>query len=158
MRLFCPENNLVVSRSWWLISLSKIWLFLNLIKNTSQFSKIWRIRNPRLFFYFSLSGCWVCGNFVIFHYIKVAEHIWEPRHHLAAEIGNWFPRTTRILYSSTLERLRSKTFQDTLSDVLDKCLRFSLIKIEPFSINPSQATLGLFFSSVVYTFLLKCYL
>jgi hypothetical protein len=44
---------------------------------------------------------------------------------------------------------------DTLSDVLDKCLRFSLIKIEPVSINPSQATLGVFLSSVVYTFLLK---
>jgi hypothetical protein len=44
---------------------------------------------------------------------------------------------------------------DTLSDILDKCLRFSLIKIEPVSINPSQATLGILFSSVVYTFLLK---
>ncbi len=36
-----------------------------------------------------------------------------------------------------------------------KCLRFSLIKIEPVSINPSQAALSLFFFSVVYTFLLK---
>jgi hypothetical protein len=44
---------------------------------------------------------------------------------------------------------------DTLSDILDKCLRFSLIKIEPVSINPSQATLSLLFCSVVYTFLLK---
>ena len=44
---------------------------------------------------------------------------------------------------------------DTLSDILDKCLRFSLIKIEPVSINPSQAALSLFFFSVVYTFLLK---
>ncbi len=43
----------------------------------------------------------------------------------------------------------------TLSDVLDKCLRFSLIKIEPVSINPSQAALSLFFFSVVNTFLLK---
>ncbi len=49
----------------------------------------------------------------------------------------------------TLKRLRSKTFLDTLSDILDKCLRFSLIKIEPVSLNPSQATLGSFFSSVV---------
>ncbi len=56
---------------------------------------------------------------------------------------------------STLERLRSKTFRDTLSDILNKCLRSSLIKIEPVSINPSQATLGSFFSSVVYTVLLK---
>jgi hypothetical protein len=29
--------------------------------------------------------------FVIFHKIKVAKHIWEPRCHLAAEIGNQFP-------------------------------------------------------------------
>jgi hypothetical protein len=36
-----------------------------------------------------------------------------------------------------------------------KCLRFSLIKIEPVSINPSQAALSLYFFSVVYTFLLK---
>jgi hypothetical protein len=44
---------------------------------------------------------------------------------------------------------------DTLSDVLKKCLRFSVIKIEPVSINPSQAVLNLFFLSVIYTFLLK---
>ena len=40
---------------------------------------------------------------------------------------------------------------DTLSDVLDKCLCFSLIKIESVSLNPSQATLGAFLS-VVYIF------
>jgi hypothetical protein len=45
---------------------------------------------------------------------------------------------------------------DTLSDVLYKCLCFSLIKIEPVSINPSQAVLSLFSFSVVSTFLLKC--
>ena len=44
---------------------------------------------------------------------------------------------------------------DILSDILDKCLRFSLIKIEPVSINQSQAALSLFSFSVVYTFLLK---
>jgi len=44
---------------------------------------------------------------------------------------------------------------DTLSDMFDKCLRFSLIKIEPVSINPSQTALSLFFFSVVDTFLLK---
>jgi hypothetical protein len=38
---------------------------------------------------------------------------------------------------------------DTLSDIFDKCLLFSLIKIEPVSINPSQAALSLFFFSVV---------
>jgi len=44
---------------------------------------------------------------------------------------------------------------DTLSDILDKCLHFSLIKIEPVSIFSSQATLGPILSSVVYTFQLK---
>ncbi len=29
--------------------------------------------------------------FGIFHKIKVAKHIWEPRCHLAAEIGSQFP-------------------------------------------------------------------
>ncbi len=48
-----------------------------------------------------------------------------------------------------------KHFLDTLSDILDKCLRFSLIKIESVSTNPSQAMLGSLFSSFVYTFRLK---
>ncbi len=42
--------------------------------------------------------------------------------------------------------LTLQTFLDTLSDILDKCLPFSLIKIEPVSSFPSQATLGTFFS------------
>jgi hypothetical protein len=33
---------------------------------------------------------------------------------------------------------------DTLSNILDKCLRFSLIKIESVSIFNNQATLGSF--------------
>jgi len=33
---------------------------------------------------------------------------------------------------------------DTLSDILNKCLRFSLIKIESVSIFNNQATLGSF--------------
>jgi hypothetical protein len=44
---------------------------------------------------------------------------------------------------------------DTLSDVLDKCLHFSLIKIESVSIFPNQAMLGSLLLSVVYTFQLK---
>ncbi len=53
------------------------------------------------------------------------------------------------------QALALQNIWDTLSDILDKCLCFSLIKIEPVSINPSQAKLSLFFLSVVYTFLLK---
>ncbi len=59
-----------------------------------------------------------------------------------------------LLYSN-FEPLRSKTFLDTLSDILDKCLCFSLTKIESVSIYPSQAMLGSFFSSVVYILWLK---
>jgi len=44
---------------------------------------------------------------------------------------------------------------DTLSDFLDKSTCFSLFKIESVSINPSQATLGSQFPSVVNTFRLK---
>jgi hypothetical protein len=44
---------------------------------------------------------------------------------------------------------------DTLSNILGKCSGLSLIKIESVSINPSQATLGSLFLSVVYTFRLK---
>jgi hypothetical protein len=37
MRLFCPVNGLVVSKNQWLILLSKILLFLNSVKDTSNF-------------------------------------------------------------------------------------------------------------------------
>ncbi len=45
---------------------------------------------------------------------------------------------------------------DTLSDILDNCLYFSLIKIEPVSIFQAKPCLVPTFQSVVYTFLLKC--
>jgi hypothetical protein len=44
---------------------------------------------------------------------------------------------------------------DTQSDVLDKCLRFSLIKIESVSISQAKPRLVPSSQSVVYTFLLK---
>jgi hypothetical protein len=44
---------------------------------------------------------------------------------------------------------------DTLSDILDKCLRFSLIKIESVSIFQAKPCLLPSSQSVVYTFLLK---
>ncbi len=62
---------------------------------------------------------------------------------------------TSMNHSLLSRALVLKNILDNLSDILDKCLRFSLVKIEPVSINPSQATLGVLFSSVVYTFLLK---
>jgi hypothetical protein len=44
---------------------------------------------------------------------------------------------------------------DTLSDILVKCLRFTLIKIESVSIFPTKPHLASSPQSVVYTFLLK---
>jgi hypothetical protein len=44
---------------------------------------------------------------------------------------------------------------DTLSDILVKCLRFSIIKIESVSIFQAKPRLVPSFQSVVYTFLLK---
>jgi hypothetical protein len=44
---------------------------------------------------------------------------------------------------------------DTLSDILVKCLRFSLIKIESVSIFQANPRLISSSQSVVYTFLLK---
>ncbi len=51
--------------------------------------------------------------------------------------------------------LALQTFLDTLSDALDKCLCFSLIKIEPVSIFQAKPPLVPSLQSVVYTFLLK---
>ncbi len=33
---------------------------------------------------------WVIGNFVIFHQIKVAKHVWFPCCHLVTDNGSWF--------------------------------------------------------------------
>ncbi len=44
---------------------------------------------------------------------------------------------------------------DTLSNVLVKCLRFTLIKIESVSISQTEPHLVSSSQSVVYTFLLK---
>ena len=59
-----------------------------------------------------------------------------------------------FLRNSNFKRLRF-IILDTLSDILDKCLHFSLIKIESVSIFQAKPRLVASFSSVVYTFLLK---
>ncbi len=46
-------------------------------------------------------------------------------------------------FEPNFKRLRFSNL-DTLSDVLDKCLRFSLINIESVSIFNNKATLGSF--------------
>ncbi len=51
--------------------------------------------------------------------------------------------------------LALQNISDTLSDILDKCLRFSLIKIESVSIFQAKSCLVTSSQSVVYTFLLK---
>ncbi len=54
-----------------------------------------------------------------------------------------------------LEVLAIQNILDTLSDILDKCLSFSLIKIESVSIFQAKPCLVPSSQSVVYTFLLK---
>ena len=54
-----------------------------------------------------------------------------------------------------LKALALKNILDTLPDILDKCLRFSLIKIESVSIFQTKPRSVASFSSVVYTFQLK---
>ncbi len=58
--------------------------------------------------------------------------------------------------TSNFKRLRF-IILDTLSDVLDKCLRFSLIKIESVSISQTKPGLVASLSSFVYTFLLNSF-
>ncbi len=59
-----------------------------------------------------------------------------------------------LIRSQTLA-LVLQNILDTLSDVLVKCLRFALIKIESVSIFQVKPRLVSFYQSVVYTFLLK---
>ncbi len=61
-----------------------------------------------------------------------------------------------FLWNSKLKRLRFIKL-DTLSDVLDKRLRFSLIKIESVSISQTKPRLVTSLSSFVYTFLLNSF-
>ena len=55
-----------------------------------RFIKLWGFQICAYFFS-SFSDCSVFSHFVIFNYIKVAKHIWNPCSHLAAEDGGWFP-------------------------------------------------------------------
>ncbi len=61
-----------------------------------------------------------------------------------------------FLWNPNFKRLRF-IILDTLSDILDKCLRFSLIKIESVSISKTKPHLVASLSSVVYTFLLNSF-
>ncbi len=60
------------------------------------------------------------------------------------------------LWNSKLKHLRFISL-DTLSDVLDKCLRFSLIKIESVLISQTKPRLVASLSSFLYTFQLNSF-
>jgi hypothetical protein len=77
-------------------------------------------------------------------------HIYDNEYTSIIDIYLYETFSTRTSSISTL-----KHFLDTLSGILDKCLHFSLIKIDSVSIFTSKATLGPILSSVVYTFRLK---
>ncbi len=90
MRLFHPVNSLFVSWNMWLILLSKIRLFFNLVKHPLKFFLNYKDSKSVLFltiFY----GCWVFSNFAIFHKLKVAKLSRETCCHLVSETGSWFP-------------------------------------------------------------------
>jgi hypothetical protein len=61
-----------------------------------------------------------------------------------------------FLWNPNFKHLRFNIL-DTLSDILDKGLRFSLIKIESVSILITKPRLVASLSSVVYTFLLNSF-
>ncbi len=63
----------------------------------------------------------------------------------------------RLSIYTSMNTLSNLKHLDTQSNVLDKYLRFSLIKIEPVSISQAKPRLVASFSSVVYTFLLKSF-
>jgi hypothetical protein len=56
------------------------------------------------------------------------------------------------LSTQTSSDCTPKTFLDTLSDILDKCWRFSLIKLESVSETQAKPHLVFVLSSVVYIF------
>ncbi len=69
-----------------------------------------------------------------------------------------------LIYTSMTLFLETQNFKclrfiilDALSDVLEKCLRFSLIKIESVSISNTKPRLVASLSCVVYTFLLNSF-
>ena len=67
----------VISIFFCFILLSKMWLFLNLVKHTSNFFIILRTHNLWLFFS-SFSGCWVIQNFCNFSLIKSCKTYLRP--------------------------------------------------------------------------------
>ncbi len=108
MMLFYQVNILAVSKNLWLLLSSKIWLFLNLVKHTSENYSIIGIPHIHSFFS-SFSHCWVISNFVIFHKIKAVKHIWES---IWAETGSWFIiiRISQLPVSATRWQHRSHMF------------------------------------------------
>ncbi len=93
--MFHPVNRWAVARNRWLILFHKIWSLLNLVKHTSKF--FWNSKDSKsaLIYYIALVVVDLILKFVLFHYIKIVKHIWEPCCHLAAEKGSWYvPKPT----------------------------------------------------------------
>ncbi len=47
--------------------------------------------------FFSVNGCSVINNYMIFHKIKVTKHILDPCCYLVAETGSWFPLVATVV-------------------------------------------------------------
>jgi len=73
-------------------------------------------------------------NFVIFHQMKVAKHIWDPCCHLVTQSGSWFSLITVIVLSLTpwavqqhvslwcQAKISQPTFKSTLVTVAVACV------------------------------------
>jgi hypothetical protein len=86
MRVPHPVNSLAVIRNQWLILLSKILLFLNLVKQHQKFIKF----QIGTYFFSGLSSGWVNNNFVIFSLNESCKRTHDPYCHLVALTGSRF--------------------------------------------------------------------
>ncbi len=84
-RIFHQVNSVSVSRNFWLTFLSKI---LIVFMFSLTYMKNYMDSKSVLIFLYSFSCSWFISNYMIFHKIKVAKHIWGPCCHLAAETGS----------------------------------------------------------------------
>ncbi len=99
-----------------------------------DFSLIWKSVNyGRKKFYNIGPSTW----YILFYWISITVYDNEKASYIDIYFYDYF------LWNQNFEHLRYNIL-DTLSDILDKCLCFSLIKIESASIFNNQATLGIF--------------
>jgi hypothetical protein len=113
-RMFHPVNSLVITRNQWVISSLKFGILL-ILWNQLQ-SLFFNSKDSKFVLIISwFNRCWIISNFVIFHKIKVAKHIWDPCCHLPADTASWFILTEiLILILISLPALLTKLDQGAM--------------------------------------------